>query len=144
MKRFLVLACAAAMTLTLGACQDSTNPSAVLSGTYTLRSVNNASLPVVVSADPTVTTEWLAGSITLDRNGNYTDVVTVRESYSNGAAPYVYDDPIYGTWYLSGDQLTLTNPDYPNDPHYATVSNGQLIFTYYSDNGAPYTVLYSK
>ena len=143
MKRFLVLACAA-LTLGATACQDSTNPSAVLSGTYTLRSINNHGLPAIVSADAVTTTEWLSGSITLDRNGTFTDYVLVRESYSSGASPYTYDSQLYGYWTLSGDQLALTYDDSPNYPSYATVSNGELVFTQYSGGGTPYTIVYSK
>ena len=41
MKRFLMLAVAAVLSVSASACQDTTSPGAVLAGTYTLRSVNN-------------------------------------------------------------------------------------------------------
>ena len=140
MKRFLVLACAA-LTLGVAGCQDSTNPSAVLSGTYTLRTVNGNSLPTVTYEDATLTEEVLSGQITLDRNGNYTDVVTLRDTYHNGSGSETYTDPINGYWTLSGDQLTLTNQNNPNNPYYATVSGGQLTV---SDNITGGISVYSK
>lgn len=143
MKRFLVLAFAAALTVTASACQDSTNPGAVLSGTYTLRTVNDKSPPVVVFADATLTEEVLAGRITLDQSGNYTDIVTLRDTPTNGSPSTTYDDQINGYWSLSGSQLTLTDVNDPTRPSYATVRNGQLLFTNFS-NGRSYTVVYSK
>ena len=72
MKRILMLAFAAALSVGAGACQDNTSPGAVLSGTYTLRSVNNVSVPpaYVLFADPVYgTEELLGGYVQLDRNG---------------------------------------------------------------------------
>jgi hypothetical protein len=145
MKRFIMLAFAAALSVGVSACRDNTSPSAVLSGTYTLRSVNNVAVPppVVIYADPTGTQELLGGYIRLDRNGTYTDVVTLRDTPPGGAPGQPYDDTINGTWALSGDQLQLTDVNYPGDPYYATVSGNSLIFTQYA-SGTSYTVVYTK
>lgn len=145
MKRLLMLAFAAALSMGASACQDNTSPGAVLAGTYTIRSVNNVSVPppYVVYADPTVTQELLGGYIRLDRNGTYTDVVTLRDTPAGGIPGQPYDDVINGTWSLSGDELQLTDVNYPGDPYYATVSGNSLIFTNYA-SGTTYTVVYTK
>jgi len=145
MKRIFLLAIAAALTLGASACQDNTSPGAVLAGTYTLRSVNNVQVPppVILYADPTGTTELLGGYIQLDRNGNYTDVVTLRDTPPGGVPGQPYDDVINGTWSLSGNQLQLTDVTDPGNPYYATVSGSQLIFQNYA-SGTSYTVVYAK
>jgi hypothetical protein len=142
-KRFLVLALAAALSVTASACSDTTSPGAVLAGTYTLRTVNNQQPPVIIYADPTGTQELLGGQIRLDQNGNYTDVVTLRDTPPGGSPGPAYDDTINGYWSLSGNTLTLTDVNDPNNPYFATVSNGSLIFTNYA-SGTQYTVVYSK
>jgi hypothetical protein len=146
MKRILMLAFAAALTVGASACQDSTSPGAVLAGTYALRTVNNVSVPppVVISGDPVYgTTELLGGYIRLDRSGSYTDVVTLRVTPPGGVPGQPYDDTINGTWSLSGDQLQLTDVTDPGNPYYATVSGSNLIFQNYA-SGTTYTVVYSK
>jgi hypothetical protein len=145
MKRFLMLAFAAALSVGASACQDNTSPGAVLAGTYTIRTVNNVSVPppVVIYADPTVTQELLDGYIRLDRNGSYTDVVTLRDTPTGGIPGQPYDDVIDGTWALSGDELQLTDVNNPGNPYYATVSGNSLIFTN-NALGTQYTVVNSK
>ena len=146
MKRILMLAFAAALSVGASACQDNTSPGAVLAGTYTLRSVNNVAVPPpgVLYADPVQgTEELLGGYIQLDRNGYYTDVVTLRDTPPGGVPGQPYDDTITGTWSLSGNSLQLTDATDPNNPYYATVSGNQLVFTNYA-SGTSYTIVYSK
>jgi len=138
MKRILMLAFAAALSMSVSACQDSTNPSAVLSGTYALRTINGQQPPVQVD----VTTQLLGGYITIDRNGTYVDVLTYRD-ISGGVAGPSYDDTINGTWALSGNTVEFTDVQDPYNPYYATVQNGQLVF-YNDASGGGYTVVYSK
>lgn len=138
MKRILMLAFAAALSMGVSACQDTTNPSAALSGTYTLRTINGQTPPVAVD----VTTQLMGGYITIDRNGSFTDVLTYRD-ISGGVAGPSYDDTINGTWALSGNTVEFTDVQDPYNPYYATVSGGQLVFTNNSSSGT-YTVVYSK
>ncbi|HEX5970799.1 MAG TPA: hypothetical protein VFY85_02670 [Gemmatimonadaceae bacterium] len=135
MKRILMLAFAAALTMSASACQDTTNPSSVLSGTYTLRTVDGRTPPVAVDAS----TEITGGYILIDRNGTFTDVITYRDTYSGIST----DDRIDGTWALSGTTVEFTDARDPYNPYYATVSNGQLQFTNYA-SGYTYTTVYSK
>ena len=135
MKRILMLAFAAALTMSASACQDTTNPSSVLSGTYTLRTVDGRTPPVAVDAS----TEITGGYILIDRNGTFTDVITYRDTYSGTST----DDRIDGTWALSGNTIEFTDVRDPYNPYYATVSNGELHFTNYA-SGYSYTTVYSK
>jgi hypothetical protein len=143
MKRFLALVTAAVLTLGSAACRDATSPGGQLAGSYTLRSISDQGLPVVVYADATLSEAVLGGQITLDRSGNYTNVTTYRDTYTNGSAPYTYDETIYGYWSLSGDQLTLVDESDPGNPYYPSYSNGQIVFTGYGSGGA-YTQVYSR
>jgi len=143
MKRILMLAFAAVLSMSVSACQDNTSPGAVLSGTYTLRSVNNQPTPVILYDDFSGREELLGGYIRLDRNGTYTDVVTLRDTPPGSSPGQQYDDTINGTWSLSGDQLQLTDFTDPNNPYYATVSGSNLIFQNYA-SGTSYTIVYSK
>jgi hypothetical protein len=136
MKRILMLAFAAALSMSASACQDTTNPSSVLSGTYTLRTINGQTPPVAVDA----TTEIVGGYIRIDRNGTFSDVITYRDA-SVGSS--TYDDSINGTWALSGNTIEFTDVQDPYNPYYATVQNGQLVFTNYA-SGYTYTTVYAK
>jgi len=143
MKRILLLAVAAVLSMSVSACQDNTSPGAVLAGTYTLRSVNNHSVPVIIDGDPDGITEVVGGYIRIDRNGNYTDVATLRYTPTGGVPGQPYDDVINGTWALSGDQLQLTDVTDPYNPYYMTVSGNNLIYNDYA-SGTSYTIVYSK
>lgn len=143
MKRSLVLAFCAAIIVGVGACTDATNPGASLSGTYTLRSANGSRLPVTVYQDATMREEVLDGRIYLDESGNYTDVVTYRDTYYNGTQSNVYDYQLNGYWSLTGDQLTLTDASDPGNPYYATMSQGDIIFQDYA-SGSGFTLVYSR
>lgn len=143
MKRILMLAFAAALTMSASACQDTTSPGAVLSGTYTLRTVNNVTPPVILSADPTGTTEVLGGQIQINRDGTFTDVATYRDTPAGGVPGAPYNDTIYGTWSLSGNTLQFNDASDYTNTYYATVSGTQLVFVNYV-SGTSYTSVYSK
>lgn len=143
MKRILMLAFAAALTMGASACQDTTSPGAVLSGTYTLQSINNVPPPVVIYQDPTVTREAIGGQIQINRDGTFTDVVTYRDTPAGGYPGAPYNDTIYGTWSLSGNTLQFYDSSNPSNNYYATVSGNQLIFYNTSGTGT-YTTVYSK
>lgn len=142
MKRILMLAFAAALSLGASACQDTTSPGAVLAGTYSLQSVNNQAPPVVYSQNAGTTTEVIAGQIQINRDGTYTDVLTFRDTPYGGVPGAPYNDTIYGTWALSGSTLQFYDSSNPNNTYYATVSGNQLIVS--SGFGSAYTLVYTK
>ena len=141
MKRILMLAFAAALSLGASACQDTTSPGAVLSGTYTLQSVDNYSLPVVYSQTASTTTEVIGGQIQINRDGTFTDVMTFRDTQYGGVPGAPYNDSIYGTWALSGNTLQFYDSSNPNNTYYATVSGNQLVV---SSFGSSSTLVYTK
>jgi hypothetical protein len=143
MKRLLALALSAALSMSVVSCSDSTGPAGGLVGTYTLQSVNNLSLPVTIYSDPTVAEDVLAGRIVLDASGNYSDYLTIRDRYSNGQPAFTSEDRIDGYWSLSGNQLTLTPLNDPNNPSYATVSGNTMTFTEFI-NGTTFTSVYTR
>ena len=144
MKRILMLAFAAALTIGASACQDTTSPGAVLSGTYTLQSINNSPPPVTLYQDVTGGTQVLSGQIEINRDGTFTDVVTYRDFSPNGLAGAPYNDVIYGTWALSGNTLQFYDSNDPSNRYYATVNGSQLIFLNSTTTGVSYTTIYSK
>lgn len=136
MKRILMLVLAVALTVSGSACQDTTSPGAVLAGTYTLRTIEGQPLPVAVGADPINGTKTVvAGQITMDRDGHFTDVLRYR--YDSGQE---YDDEIDGTWTLSGNTLQFYDVLDPNNTYYGSVSGNQLAVQGY----VTYTLVYSK
>lgn len=139
MKRFLVLACAAALTVAASGCRDTTSPGSVLSGTYSLQSVNGSGLPAVVTQGQGFTEEVVSGRITIDRNGTFLDVLTYRDSYYDGSPPTIDEVVLRGYWSLSADQVTFTADDDPYNPYYATVSDGRLYFGNYGSSSWVYT-----
>ncbi len=143
MKRILMLAVAAALSVGASACQDTTSPGAALSGTYTLRTINNVAPPVILSADPTGTTEVLGGQIQINTDGTFTDVVTYRDTPPGGSPGAPYNDTIYGSWSLSGNTLQFNDANDYTNTYQATVSGNQLLFTNYA-GGTYYTTVYSK
>jgi len=107
----------------------------VLSGTYTLRTIDDQVPPVSIDASTQIT----GGYILIDRDGSFTDVISYRD-VSSGIST---DDTINGTWALSGNTIEFTDVMDPYHPYYATVSNGELQFTNYA-SGYTYTTVYSK
>ena len=142
MKRILMLAFAAALSMSASACQDTTSPGAVLAGSYTLRTINNQQLPIVYS-DPTGSSELLGGQIRIARDGTYTDVLTWRDTPPGGVPGPSYDDTIYGTWSLSGNTLTLVDASNPSNQYDYIVSGNQLVYQVYA-SGTTYSWVYSK
>jgi len=143
MKRILMLAFAAALSVGASACQDTTSPGAVLSGTYSLRTINNVAPPVILYADATGTTEVLGGQIQINRDGTFIDVVTYRDTPPGGVPGAPYNDTIDGSWSLSGNTLQFNDASNLSNVYYATVSGNQLVF-YNTASGSSYTTVYSK
>ncbi len=115
MKRLFVAVLAFTLLGTASACTDATGPGGALAGTYSLRTVNGAQLPVTLCGTGSCY-DVLSAEITLDANGNYQEI----NRYSDGTD--------YGTgyWTLSGSQLTLVND--AGGSTYATVSGNSLLF----------------
>ena len=143
MKRLLVLALSLALGLSATACTDSTGPGSAVAGTYVLRSINGSQLfPITVYQDATVASEVVSGQIVLDANGNYQGTTRYRDTYTN-SQPILVDESIIGYWTLSGNQIALTDRNFPNSPYIGTASGNTITLTDYS-TGAGFTLVYSK
>jgi hypothetical protein len=124
-KRPLVLALSLSLGLGAAACADTTGPGGALAGTYTLQTVNGFPLPAVVQNNAALYSEVVAAQIVLEANGNYSGLTRYRDTYP-GQLPVLVDDNTTGYWTLSGNQITLTQLRYSNDPSYGTVSSNRL------------------
>ena len=142
MKRLLSLAMFFALATAAVSCTDSTGPGDSLAGTYTLRTVNGATPPVLVYQDASVRSEVVSAQIVLDAAGNYQGTTRYRDTYT-GQQPQLVDDVIIGYWTLSGNQLQLTDRDFPNDPYLATVSGGTITLSDFTTSSG-YVLVYSK
>jgi hypothetical protein len=141
-KRLLSLALFAALAVSGASCSDSTGPGDSLAGTYTLRSINGVNPPVLIYQDATVSSEVVSGQILLDAAGNYQGTIRYRDTYT-GSQPQLSDDLTTGYWSLSGNQIALTDNNFPNDPFIGVVSGNTITLT---DNtgGSSFTLVYSK
>lgn len=119
MKRLLVAALSLALVGTGAACNDSTGPGASLSGTYSLRTVNNQTPPVTL-CDSFGCFAVLGGQLQLDANGNYTSVLQLQEQ---GFPATTQTDT--GRWVLSGSQISLIS-DFDGSALNGSVSNGTI------------------
>jgi hypothetical protein len=127
-KRLLVLALLA-LGLTATACSDSTGPGDSIAGTYSLQTLNGVPLPVVIDNSGNPTTELVSEQIVLEADGSYHGVTRYRDTYF-GQTPQLVDDPFNGFWTLSGNQIALTDVQFPNDPLYGTITNNRLTLDY--------------
>ena len=98
----------AGLALTSAACGgDSSGPTSI-AGTYTLRTVNNSSLPFITSQDETFKAEILSWVVTVNDNGTYSYVFQGR-STDNGVAT-VNTIVANGTYTVSGSTVELFDP----------------------------------
>ena len=96
-----------------------------ITGTYTLRTVNNQNPPVTVFELPGFKVEVLGATLTLAADMTWDQVISVRET-EDGVADE-YDDPYSGTYTRTGNTLRLV--DEFDDVFTATVqSDGAIVF----------------
>ena len=110
--RFARQSMLAAALAVLAACgDDSTAPDDEdVAGVYTLLSINGQQLPAVVQQQGSDRAEITQGSITLNQNGTFTDVVQVRFTISGQVSSQT--ETATGNWTLNGTTVTL-NPTSP-------------------------------
>jgi hypothetical protein len=142
MKRLLVLALTLAFGLGATSCSDSTGPGSAVAGVYMLRNVNGITPPVTIYQDATYRVDVLAGEIELDANGNYRGTTRYQE-FDHGIAQQPYDETIVGYWTLSGNQIALTDRDFPNDPYVGTINGNSITLSDFGAGGT-YTEVYSR
>ena len=108
---------------------DATSPDqTTLTGTYTLVSVENESLPYVILELGDLKSELLSGSATFNANGTFTATLTLRET--DGGSSTTTTESASGTYVRAGNSVTLTIPNDEDSPYQATLSSNALTFDF--------------
>jgi hypothetical protein len=129
---------AGAIAVTLAACSDSTGPDRdELAGSYTLLTIDGASLPVIVDQVGEDKAEVTMGTVTLDEDGTFGDATELR--ITEGGVVTTEVQATQGTWTVSGSTVTFV----PNDGsgNYLMTWNGQLRLTQLFQG---FTLVYEK
>lgn len=106
-RTFLLLAGA----LVLGACgggDDPVGPSLQSIGTYTLSTVNGQPLPALIFQDATRKVEILSDVVTLNENGTWSEMASLRTTTPTGAVTTAPSTDS-GTYSVNGSALLLSS-----------------------------------
>jgi hypothetical protein len=95
-----------------------------LAGTYGLSTVNNLSPPQTLGTDGVGLVDLLSGTLQLNADASYLDILTFRERGSAGIA-IVYDT-IRGD-YLHFDQTLLLNPKSGGESSFFVISDANTL-----------------
>ena len=106
------------------ACGDSgTNPNTDdISGTYSVRTVNNSSVPYTFTSNGGSIT-LLSDVINVAGNGTWSETYTYRQ----GSQTTTGTGADAGTWSRSGANVTLYSTTYSETSYTGSYSNGQLM-----------------
>jgi len=107
MRRFAVLLALATVVSCGG--DSPTSPSATVSGTYSLQTVNGVKLPYTYPQDVYDKFEFLSDVRTLSDSGTFTETFTNR-STQNGEAT-TFTRTVGGTYTAVGGGITFNHPD---------------------------------
>ena len=142
MRRLLAAATFAAALLSGAACGDSSTAPATVEGTYTLRTVNNGSLPQILDQDPTTgdKVEVTAGNVTLNSDGSFLDHTEFRVT-EGGTARTEVEDAV-GVWNRSGNTIFFTTND--GFQYDMVLGSGTLTQEIFLSGGAQLTFVYRK
>jgi hypothetical protein len=137
--RRLVLATVAVLLIACGGSDKTTGPDAV-TGSYTLRTVNGATLPATFYLDDVEKDQLFAGTITLAADHSWTGSLSVdATTVPAGAILFHGPIPVSGTYSLSANAITIT------DPHglsfTGTVSGGTMNLSTIDLDGVQTTAL---
>ena len=129
-RRLALLALGALTFLGTGCGDDDPSGPRGVTGSYTLRTVNGQNVPATVYEGSDLgfqlKVEVLSGRITLNSNGTFQDVTTVRQTIGTG--PSSTDDfTTSGTWVQSGSTLTLTDPTEDETYTLTVQGDGSLV-----------------
>jgi hypothetical protein len=114
---------------TLGACGSdaSTGPDAEpIEGTYSLRTLNGATLPFTIQSGPSSLT-LTSDVITLAGNGSWTESITYRQIINGQTTNGTESDG--GAWVRAGSNVTLQSSVNGGTAYSGTFGNGSLTFT---------------
>ncbi len=114
-----------ASALTTGCGSDATSPQDQFPGTYTLRTVNGQSLPVVYNQDASGTTYVTSDVYTFNSDGTLSELAALRFTPASGGTATTQSATYTGTWTLSGTSVTAQLSD--NTSFTGTFSGGNTI-----------------
>ena len=95
------------MVASAGCLNEDVVGSSTATGVYTLRTVNNSSLPYAVSESGGTKVEVLADSITLSQGGTYAETIRVRTTSNGQATTETREDA--GAYTFFNITVTLTS-----------------------------------
>ena len=123
----------------LAACSDSSGPDATIHGTYTLRTVNGQTLPATIFQDASGRFDITGGTLTLNSNGTFTDVVMFR--IVSGTTTITDQASGTGTFAEAGNTVTFTTTD---GETYTMTRSGGTLTQVVSEEGLTFTIVYQK
>lgn len=107
------IALAAGMLLALAACSGSDGPTeptaASVVGAYSLQTIAGHPLPAVILQDASGKREVIAGTLSLNQDGTFSDVGTIRDSFGGTVVTNSSGD--FGTYSLTGAAVILRYTD---------------------------------
>jgi hypothetical protein len=124
--RKFILAVIAATTLACGGSDKSTGPNGAVAGTYTLRTINNQSLPVIIDQSGSDKLEIIGGTVRLNSDMSFTDATTYRLTLNGQVSEDT--DTAFGTYVVSGNNITF-NVTSPVTDSYSMAWNGSNQLT---------------
>jgi hypothetical protein len=139
-KAIPVMLCATVVATALACSSSSTSPSASISGTYVLATVNGESLPAIVTNagdSAVVVTDTLALTASLTYTRHVVD--TLR---SQGSAAVLFSHVSSGTYAHSGTSITFTD-GVTDSSATGTIANGVITITAV-ENGFHVTGVFNK
>jgi hypothetical protein len=134
MRRFLLTAATAASALAAAACGDLTGVRRDIEGSYTLSTVNGASVPEWV---PDLNADIISGEVTLYDDGTYDDELRLRFTGESFIDRFTSS----GSYTISGSEIRF-NPSDPNlSPYSMEWDRGRLT---HSDFDTGLTLVYER
>lgn len=109
------LATLLSLTLVLACGGDSSGPggsSASVNGTYTLKTVNGAAMPVTLATAPGYSLRITSASFTVNANNTFSNTATFQET--QGSATVSETETCSGTYTKNGNSLTFTESSAAN------------------------------
>lgn len=126
-------------TLAWTACGDSSGPAddpSVITGTYTLRTINGTALPFTLGEFEDFKLEILSDAFTFASDKTFRDIIVTRETDAGVATTST--DTINGTYAITNSAIVLTNTE--NETLSATLSGGNTMTAV----GEGFTLVYRK
>jgi hypothetical protein len=137
-RRRLRLAVITVLALT-AACGDSaTSPNGSVTGTFSLRTVNGNSLPVVLVQNGQGTVTVTDDRLTIADGGTWSEVGTFRVVQNGLTSTQTLADG--GTWFQSGSSIVLQSNQSGLTAYSGTFTNTELMLT----DDVPLSYVFSK